>query len=93
MLFRSVQARFRLKQLDAMDALRVLDLTVREYERRTGLRPRTWQDLVNAGLLRGVPVDPEQHPFQLNPFSGAVTLERSSPLNPLPVTGYQMSKP
>jgi hypothetical protein len=88
-----VQARFRLKQLDAMDTLHLLELTAREYQRRTGFHARSWQDLVTAGLLRGIPMDAEGHAFQLNPFSGAVTLDRQSPLNPLPLTGYQLQTP
>ena len=31
------------------------------------------------------PLDPDGRPMQLNPYSGAVTLDPGSPLNPLPV--------
>ena len=78
------QAQFRLRQLDVMDQIAALEGIVRTYEQRAGARPRTWIDLVRAGYLRGLPVDSERHPFQLNPDSGKVTLSPSSPLNPLP---------
>lgn len=78
------QARFRLSQLDAMDQIVTLEDLVRTYQQRTGVRPRTWIDLVRAGYLRGLPVDSERQLFQLNPDSGRVTLSPTSPLNPLP---------
>jgi hypothetical protein len=44
----------------------------------------TWQDMVRAGLLRGIPVDPAGHPFVLNPYWGSVTVSEQSPMWPLP---------
>jgi tetratricopeptide (TPR) repeat protein len=78
------QAAFRLRQLDAMDQIDALARLVDQYGRRAGSRPGAWTDLVRAGYLRGVPIDPERHPYQLNPSTGAVTLDPRSPLNPLP---------
>jgi hypothetical protein len=78
------QAAFRLKQLDAMDTIAALEQVIRTYEQRTGGLPRSWSDLMRAGLLPGVPIDSERHPFELNPYWGTVTLAPSSPLNPLP---------
>lgn len=78
------QARFRLSQLDAMDQIAALEGLVKLYEQRTGSPPRSWVDMVRAGYLRGIPVDPERHPYELNPDRGAVTLSGGSPLNPLP---------
>lgn len=80
----TTQARFRLSQLDAMDQIDTLERVVSLYTQRAGSPPRTWLDLVRAGYLRGLPVDPERHEYQLNPTSGAVTLSERSPLNPLP---------
>ncbi|MEQ1575483.1 MAG: hypothetical protein ABL993_14685 [Vicinamibacterales bacterium] len=79
-----VQARFRLRQLDAMDQIAALEQAVKLYERRIGSLPMSWADMVRTGDLRGIPVDSERHPFELNPFWGTVTLDRASPLNPLP---------
>jgi hypothetical protein len=78
------QAVFRLRQLDAMDQIAALDKLVKSFEQRTGSRPRSWVDVVRAGDLRGIPLDPARYPYQLNPFAGVVTLDPSSSLNPLP---------
>jgi len=78
------QARFRLSQLDAMDEIDILTRAVDTYRARAGAPPRNWLDLVRAGLLRGIPVDPERHVLQLDPQTGKVTLAPDSPLNPLP---------
>lgn len=78
------QARFRLSQLDAMDQIDVLEKLVKVYQARMGELPGTWSDLVRVGLLRGVPVDPRQFPYELNPYWGTVGLARESTLAPLP---------
>ena len=78
------QARFRLLQLDAMDQIGALEGLVTLYAQRTGSAPQSWVDLIRAGYLRGIPIDPERHEYQLNPSSGSVTLSEGSPLNPLP---------
>jgi tetratricopeptide (TPR) repeat protein len=79
------QARFRLSQLDAMDQIATLESLVKLYGQRTGTPASSWIDLIRAGYLRGIPVDPERHQYTLNPSSGSVTLSAQSPLNPLPV--------
>ncbi len=79
------QARFRLSQLDAMDQIATLEELVRLYAERAGYPPRSWEDVIRAGYLRGVPVDPERHQYQLTPYLGTVTLSEGSPLNPLPL--------
>jgi tetratricopeptide (TPR) repeat protein len=78
------QARFRLRQLDAMDQIAALERAIEVYRERAGSLPASWRDLVGAGYLRGIPVDPERYPYQLDPNRGAVTLDPASPLNPLP---------
>ncbi len=37
------------------------------YQRRSGHPPESWSDLVNAGLLRRIPVDPLGKPYKLMP--------------------------
>jgi hypothetical protein len=78
------QARFRLAQLDALDQIDALSRVVAAYRERFGPPPASWLDLVNAGMLRGIPVDPERTPYVLDPSTGAVTLSPMSLLNPLP---------
>jgi tetratricopeptide (TPR) repeat protein len=77
-------ARMRLQQLDAMDAIAQLEALVQTYRERRGIPPTSWNDLIRAGMLRGVPLDPVDQPYELNPLIGTVTLSPSSPLNPLP---------
>jgi tetratricopeptide (TPR) repeat protein len=81
----AAQARFRLAQLDALDQIEALERVVTTYTQRTGAPPRDWTDVIRAGLLRGIPVDPERHPYLLAPQRGRVELDPTSPLNPLPV--------
>jgi tetratricopeptide (TPR) repeat protein len=80
------QARFRLAQLDALDQIEALERMVAAYVQRLGTPPRTWEDVVRAGYLRGIPVDPERQPYQLDPERGRVELDPRSPLNPLPAS-------
>ncbi len=51
-----------------------LEALGREFQRRTGHWPRSFLDLVSAGLLRRIPVDPVGHPYKLLP-DGRVVVE------------------
>ena len=75
----------RLVQLAALDGIDELRRLVDVFVDRTGERPRTWAQLVDAGLLRGRPVDPTGTPYLLNAEQGVIDLSRDSPLYPLPV--------
>jgi hypothetical protein len=44
-----------------------LEALIAEFKRRTGQPPASWASLINAGLLRGIPVDPLGHPYKLKP--------------------------
>jgi len=77
------QATFRLKQLDALEVMGVLQQRVRRYTERTGSLPKSWNDMIRTGDVRGVPLDPEEHPFVLRP-DGTIGLDPKSPINPLP---------
>jgi hypothetical protein len=74
------QARFRLKQLDAMDHIDELERLVQEYRRDAGRMPPGWTAM---GLARP-PVDPDGFPYRLDPSSGEVSLDPGSTVNPLP---------
>lgn len=74
----------RLAQLDALDQIEALSELVRTFGERGGARPFTWDGLVRAGLLRGIPVDPTGVPYYLGGYSGAVDLGDGSTLAPLP---------
>ncbi len=78
-------AKLRLAQLDAMDTIGALAERVEAF--RTRAQPGeavTWERLVAAGLLRGIPLDSSGTPFVLDSPSGAVTVARESKLFPLP---------
>jgi tetratricopeptide (TPR) repeat protein len=75
----------RLRQLDAMDAIDQLTRVVSVFKSRGASAPFTWSRLVQAGLLRGVPVDPDGFAFELRPWSGDVGLAEASTLLPLPI--------
>lgn len=78
-------AQLRLLQLDALDMIDRLYGIVREYGRRTGRLPQTWNEVVAAGLLRGAPLDPSGTPYLLDNLTGNVTVSSRSKLYPLPV--------
>jgi len=78
----------RLVQLRALDEIDALQRIVDDFKRRTGQPPADWSALVRAGMLRGVPADPERTPYELGP-DGRVSMQRSSPLWPLPTEPAQ----
>ena len=78
-------AQLRLLQLDTLDQIDAIERGVQEFAVRTGALPRSWDELIRAGLLRGAPVDPAQTAYVLDSATGEVTVAASSPLHPLPV--------
>jgi hypothetical protein len=74
----------RLRQLDAIDQITHLETLTAEYERKFGDPPTQWEDMVRAGLIPGVPVDPGGHVYVLSPWWGDVTVSEESPMWPLP---------
>jgi tetratricopeptide (TPR) repeat protein len=79
-------AAFRLQQLDAIEAVAQLQQVVTAYQRNRGAPPMRWEDLIAAGMLRSVPADPAGYQFviDLQTDPATVTLDRYSPLSPLP---------
>jgi len=76
------EANRRLAQLDALDQLDQLAVIADTYARRHGAAPRTWDELIAAGFLRGVPADPTGRPYRLT--ERGVSLDPASTLQPLP---------
>jgi len=72
----------RLLQLDAADFIDQVQADVNRA-RAAGVPATGWQELIRAGAIRGVPVDPTRTPLELD-ASGTVRLSRQSPLFPLP---------
>ena len=74
----------RLRQLDAIDSIAVLEELTAKYEQQFGAPPVDWNDMVRAGFLRRRPLDPAGHEYVLNQWWGDVTMAEDSPLWPLP---------
>ena len=51
-----------------------LEYLIEQYRLKTGSRPAGFDDLVRAGSLRGVPVDPSGVPYVYDPSNGEVRL-------------------
>jgi tetratricopeptide (TPR) repeat protein len=77
------EAARRLMQLDAIDQIALLGQRTALFAQRFGGPPRVWSDVIRAGLLSGIPLDPTGAPYVLDPVSGNVTLSRESSLWPL----------
>lgn len=54
-----------LQCLEVDEVVPKLEAVVRQYSERTGHAPQSWVELVQAGYLRGIPVDPIGHAYQL----------------------------
>jgi hypothetical protein len=77
-------ATLRLAQLNAMDTIDALHARVETFRRQRPGQPVTWQALVAARLLPGVPLDSSGTPFVLDSATGFITVARESKLFPLP---------
>ena len=77
-------AQLRLMQLDALDQIDALARVRDEFKRGRARLPESWRELINAGLLRGVPVDPSGTAYTLNFATGEINVSGSSTLYPLP---------
>lgn len=57
----------RLEALRVDDDVDQLEALVRRYRTQTGHDPATWFELVSAGWLRALPLDPRGGPYRLTP--------------------------
>jgi tetratricopeptide (TPR) repeat protein len=72
-------ARIHLLLLNADDDLEQINAMLSEYLKRTGKPAERIRDLVQAGLLRGEPADPNGYPYVIGK-SGQAELNPQSPL-------------
>jgi len=63
-----------LVSLRAQADIEELERRTQAYEQKFGKPPETWSDLIRAGLLRGVPQDPNGAPYKLR-LDGTVQVE------------------
>jgi hypothetical protein len=82
------EATRRLKQLDAMDQIELLQKAVDAFSARAGHPPADWAELARAGYVRGNIVDPDGAPYRLD--GPMVTLDSGSKLMPLPWDGQKL---
>lgn len=54
-----------LRALQVDEVVPKLEEVVSQYTSRTGHAPENWADLVRAGYLPGIPLDPVGHPYKL----------------------------
>jgi len=70
-------ARMHLDTLRALDDIEELEQRAATFRTQTGRWPQSLQELTAASLLEGVPLDPQGHPYQLQP-DGKITLDPQS---------------
>jgi tetratricopeptide (TPR) repeat protein len=75
----------RLKQLDAMDQIELLQSVVDAFTAKHARTPAGFEELARGGFVRGKIVDPDGLPYRLD--GSIVTLDPSSKLLPLPWEG------
>ena len=66
-----------LETLRTLDDIDELERRVVLFRERTGRWPASWREMVAAGMLQGIPMDPKGFPYQLQP-EGKVTLHPES---------------
>jgi hypothetical protein len=91
--FMQKDARRRLRQLDALDGIDALSARVEQFKKGGGQAPFTWQKLIAARLLSGVPLDPDGTPFDIGSDTGDVRLNEQSMLLPLPIETARALRP
>lgn len=63
-----------LNALDIDELVPKLEERINDYQRVTGHFPASWAEMVRAGYLRGIPLDPKGTPYKLTSY-GTVELE------------------
>ncbi len=65
--------------LQVDDDVEMLERLVKYYEKKNGRRPRSWREMIDAGVVRGFPLDPSGKAYRLT-ADGRVLLSRDSPI-------------
>ena len=81
----------RLTQLRALDDIDGLIDAAQRFIEQSGRPPRSWDELIEAELLPGFPVDPTGRPYVMDFTSGTINVSSDSELFPLP--GETLSPP
>ena len=67
-----------LQQLDALDAVDSLTTLVRKFQEDHGHFPQSWDELIQANLIPGAPLDPTGVPYVINPWEESVEISIKS---------------
>jgi hypothetical protein len=86
------EAERRLQQLDALDFMAGLQQRVDALVQQTGRVPASWDALIRARAIPGVPLDPARVPYELD-ANGRVVMSAQSPLFPLPEEPRHLGPP
>ena len=81
----------RLTQLQALDDIDNLIEAAQRFVEQSGRPPASWEELIDAGLLPGFPVDPTGRPYVMDFTSATINVSSDSELFPLP--GETLSPP
>jgi hypothetical protein len=73
-----------LVQLDGLDRVDEVEKQVAVFRERTGRDPSGWPEMIAAGVIGGIPVDPAGTPLVYDSASRRVSMAETSPLMPLP---------
>jgi len=76
-------ARRGLQQLDAESHIETLESLMHRFHDTKGRFPASWDEMKQAGLVRGVPLDPSGKAYEMDSVSGSVDVSRQSTLYPL----------
>jgi hypothetical protein len=77
-------AAIHLRQLDALDEMDSLRELVEAYRAEVGRLPADFRELVSAGVLTGIPLDPTGAPYVLDPATGEIGTSSETKLGFLP---------
>jgi len=72
-----------LAQLEALDRIDALRIVVQRFPPPPG-EPYSWQWFNRRGVIRGIPADPTDVPFEIDPATGEISVAKRSELSPMP---------
>jgi tetratricopeptide (TPR) repeat protein len=78
------EATRRLTQLQALDDIDQLIAAARRFYELESRPPASWQELVDARMLSGIPLDPTARPYVIDSVNGTINVSEDSSLFPLP---------
>ena len=78
------EATRRFTQLQALDDIDQLIAAARRFYELESRPPASWQELVDAKMLSGIPLDPTARPYVIDSVNGTINVSEDSSLFPLP---------